>query len=435
MATSTKDIVIVVLAIVVIALAGILAWQVYFRPAPEVNPIKVGYCHDLTGPGAPTGLEQLKGVQVWVHEVNEIKGGILGRRVELSTADEASSPDEGILAIEKLILEDEVCAIIWGGYSSVAMAAAPLCNQYKTPALLTIQSSVAVQDIMTEGKYIWRPWGYIEGWAAAMVGTIKDVVVPMIHEEYGLEVSEIRWQLVRSGDEAARSASVETLKYMDLWLPDMPIPYDEIVVDYAATDFTSELALIKDRNVDVVTSIMWSAQSPLWAKQFAEAELPCITGGLGDISSAPVFWEATGPTRLGVFGMAYYPIWIDMTPLTAHYRDLYEEYWGHESSPIASHTYDAGLVLEDAIIRAGSDDREAIADALAETDMEGIKGLIKFNPETHDLEDPWFTMVQYVPGTAADPDGIKMVLVYPTDWTESPGPWLPDYYVPSTLRP
>jgi branched-chain amino acid transport system substrate-binding protein len=424
--------------IIIIVLGAALGYVYLYQPPPEeeLPPIKIGALLDLSGGGAPTGIEMTPALRLWEYEVNELNGGLLGRNVQIIFADTESNPDKGRIAFEKLVLEDEVVAVIGGGYSSVAMAYTPDANTYGVPTLFTIQSSMALQPLMAADKYVWRPWGNIEGWANAMVSTMKDVIIPMILEEYpdNMTMSDIRWQLIRSDDEAARSGAEETFEYVANMLPDIQV-MDEITVPVTATDLTSELAIINGRNVDIITAFFWTVQSPIWVNQFHDAGLPCITGGLGDISSAEVFWEATGEARLGVFGMAYYPIWVDMTPLTAHYRNLFSDYWGFESSPIASHAYDAALVLGDAITRAGSADREAIADALVTTDFTGIKRNIKFDPDTHDIENPWFVMVQYVPGDVSDPDGVKMVAVHPADFEEPPGPWLPDYYVPSTMRP
>ncbi|MFX0199279.1 MAG: ABC transporter substrate-binding protein, partial [Candidatus Hodarchaeota archaeon] len=421
-----------VVAVIVVIIIGAALAAYYFLLPAEAAPIKVGALLDLSGTGAATGIEMTPAIRLWEYEVNEIQGGLLGRKVQVVFADTESNPDKGRLAFERLVLEEQVVAVIGGGYSSVAMAYTPDANTYGVPTLFTIQSSMALQDIMAQGKYVWRPWGNIEGWAAAMVGTIKDVIIPMIQDEYpSVQVNEIRWQLIRSDDEAARSAAEETHKYMDDWLDDV-VKMDDIVVPVTQQDMSSELVIIDQRNVDIITAVFWTVQSPIWVKQFSEAGLPCITGGLGDISSAEVFWDATGDTRLGVFGMAYYPIWVNMTTKTAHYRNLFREYWGFDSSPIASHIYDAALVLQDAIERAGSVEREAIADALATTDFLGIKRQIKFDPNTHDIQDPWMVMVQYVAGTGPNSkDGIKMIAVYPASFEEAPGPWLPDYYVPS----
>jgi branched-chain amino acid transport system substrate-binding protein len=66
-------------------------------PAPAALPdvVRVAVAGPLTGPSAAFGLQMRKGVELAAEEINAT-GGILGRRVVLEFADDASSPDKAV---------------------------------------------------------------------------------------------------------------------------------------------------------------------------------------------------------------------------------------------------------------------------------------------------------------------------------------------------
>jgi branched-chain amino acid transport system substrate-binding protein len=55
------------------------------------EPIKIGTTQALTGHYAEFGIEQLRGLQMWVADVNS-RGALLGRPVELVHYDDGSRP-------------------------------------------------------------------------------------------------------------------------------------------------------------------------------------------------------------------------------------------------------------------------------------------------------------------------------------------------------
>lgn len=82
-----------------------------------VEPLKLGGTLGLTGKYGPNSEMVSLGLQLWAKETNE-KGGILGRPVELIIHDDTSNPSVAKKLYEKLILEDKV-DLVFGPYSSV----------------------------------------------------------------------------------------------------------------------------------------------------------------------------------------------------------------------------------------------------------------------------------------------------------------------------
>ena len=100
--------------------------------APAVRaaePVKIGFCIELTGGLAGTGKGVLLATRMWAERINA-GGGLLGRPVELVYYDDQSNPTNVPGIYTKLIDVDRVDLII-SGYSTAAVAPAmPMAIQH-----------------------------------------------------------------------------------------------------------------------------------------------------------------------------------------------------------------------------------------------------------------------------------------------------------------
>ena len=104
-------------------------------PAPtsstgtKSGPLTVGISVSLTGDFSNTGKAAQLGYQLWASQVNA-KGGILGRQVQLTFADDASSPTQVVTNYQNFISRDKV-DLVFGPYSSLlTLAAAKVANRF-----------------------------------------------------------------------------------------------------------------------------------------------------------------------------------------------------------------------------------------------------------------------------------------------------------------
>lgn len=99
-------------------------------PSPAAGPIKIGATLPLTGGFAETGKWVEQGYRYWAEEINN-KGGLLGRKVELTIYDDGSSPEKAVSLLERLITVDKV-DLIAGGYPGTSAAAQmPVAERFK----------------------------------------------------------------------------------------------------------------------------------------------------------------------------------------------------------------------------------------------------------------------------------------------------------------
>uniref|UniRef100_A0A9E8A6N8 ABC transporter substrate-binding protein n=1 Tax=Bosea sp. NBC_00436 TaxID=2969620 RepID=A0A9E8A6N8_9HYPH len=132
------------------ALAGLSALP--GRVLAQGAPIKIGTLTPLTGAGGPYGPVMVKAVKTVVDEVNAA-GGVLGRKVELISEDDQTSPEAGVRAARKLIDVDKVSAILGTWASSVTTAVAPLCWESKT-FLATVSGADSITQLPHQGYLI-----------------------------------------------------------------------------------------------------------------------------------------------------------------------------------------------------------------------------------------------------------------------------------------
>mgnify|MGYP002776839981 CR=1 FL=1 len=87
-------------------------------------PIKVANVAELSGGGATVGNNWKNGIDLAVEEINA-KGGILGRKIEVSHADSQSNPGVARAQVQKA-LDAEPYVLLGPGYSGSVKVTAPL---------------------------------------------------------------------------------------------------------------------------------------------------------------------------------------------------------------------------------------------------------------------------------------------------------------------
>ena len=92
------------------------------QPGVTADSIKIGSFGALTGPGYLYGKLPMNGVEVVFDEVNAA-GGIHGRKLQLVREDDRCDPAAAIAAVQKLVHQDQVFALIGGGCSNATLAA------------------------------------------------------------------------------------------------------------------------------------------------------------------------------------------------------------------------------------------------------------------------------------------------------------------------
>jgi len=117
----------IILGLLVVGLIGSVSVSELAQPQ---KPIVIGGSLPLTGIYSETAKWIEKGYRYWA-EVTNIKGGLLGRPVELLIYDDTSSVEKAVTLLEKAITVDKVDLLL-GGYPGTAAAAQmAIAEKYK----------------------------------------------------------------------------------------------------------------------------------------------------------------------------------------------------------------------------------------------------------------------------------------------------------------
>jgi branched-chain amino acid transport system substrate-binding protein len=334
-----------------------------------------------------------KGIKLAVDEINEAGGVKVGDKKRPFAVEVIDTRDlepgvpvsEALLAIDKLILEKEVDFLIGGPVrSEAALAAMPLLSKHKKISILTTGSlspkyHALVKKNPDKFKYCFR----ISGEAKWMV--IGELVpcLEAIGKKFGLNRLFIMVQDVAH----ARTGGGILKKVMSKkgW----EVIGDPVVYPTGATDFSMGLLDAKKQNAQVIIIWMDMPETAILLKQWYDNKVPALPfGTIISAAEQPGFWKATdgkGEYCLAnVVNAGNAP--SKATDLTMKFVNAYTKKYGVEPEGYgASSSYQAVYTLKDAIERAGTLESDKVVEALKKTDMKGVYGRIRFDPETNQI--------------------------------------------------
>jgi len=324
-----------------------------------------------------TGQGILQAAQLAAEEINA-GGGILGKNLELFIGDTEARPEKGIKALQKLVLDDKVHALV-GVYSSgVALAQIDYLSRYKIPLIGTGVASPALTEKVAKNypryKYFFRCMISSDKIARYMTSFILEVVKPKLNlQKVAILAENAKWayDLVPYLDEGLKEGGLEVV-------------FKEHF-DVETKEFSSLLSKVGESGAQYLIEVLGHTTSAPLVKQWADLKLMPL-GGMDVGSIEGVFWEKTGGAALsetvGHMGGFRTPL----TPKTIPFFDTYTQKWGETPHYTSYFTYDALYALAEALKSVRSLEPDAIIKGLEEVSYTGVLGKIEFQKEDHDLK-------------------------------------------------
>ncbi len=324
------------------------------------NTIKVGVILPLTGKLAGSGEIEKKSFLMAVEEINAA-GGVNGKKIALIIEDTAGMPDMGCLAIEKLIVQDEVVVIGGGFSSSVTWATSAIAEQHKVPFVVNTASADKITEVGREHIFRLNPPAseHFKALSSFLtkVALIRSAVVLHENTPFGNYGS-------KKFSKLCKRIGIKTV---------MKEGYEAGVID-----FRPLLLNIKTKKPDLVYIISHIMDASLLLQQAKELNLrPKLFIGYGAEFTSPKFREYAGQASEYVYSST---LWIPSVPYPGA-KDYYDKFFARHNTPTEYHgaeAYAAMYVIWDALKRTKSCKREEVRDALAETDMMTVFGPVKF---------------------------------------------------------
>jgi len=337
-------------------LAALLVFSGLFWPlvSSGAEPIKVGVTVSLSGEYAAQGSEQLKGIQMWAHDLNA-RGALLGRPVKIVYYDDKSDAGTSAALYERLVSEDKVDLLL-GPYSSgLTLAASRVAENHHFPMVATGASST---DIWSRGnKYIFQVDAPANTYvnlviASARKAGLNTIALVYAGSDFPRQVAEgVRAEAARQG---------------------MEIVFDE---EFAqdSTDFADIVERISAENPDVFIGGTYLGGSIAIMKQAKKSGLSPKAFVFTVGPALPQFGEALGPDAEGVLGVVAWMAAAHM-PMALDFAFRFKERYGETASVYAAYGYGAGQVLEAGVRLAGSLDKDAIRMQLGQMKFRSVLG-------------------------------------------------------------
>ena len=355
-------------------------------PAASGETIKIGVLMPLSGATASSGNYQLEGMQIAADYVNE-HGGIQsmgGAQIELVVSDTAGDIETGTTEAERLITVENVSALCGPFNSTVGAATAPIAIQYGVPYVIT---NAIADNIMQNGanKYVYRV-----NFGAADMSPFRSLVLDYLGSltpEGKLSKIAIVYDASDWGQSEydTYSAKAEELG--------IEVVYNEALA-LDVSDLSSVVNKIKSSGAQVVFGGISLNTATLLAKTMNEYQCDVQLCGSGTGFSDPSFLASVGPEIANhiMSTTAFNPMYGTRE---GEPTALYEKYLEtHDSMPEETINGFCGMAtILEAIEAAGSSERDAIADALYDMDLDDTSfplwftmfDGINFNTEGDDL--------------------------------------------------
>jgi branched-chain amino acid transport system substrate-binding protein len=338
----------VALLVAAVALAG---------PVGAQETIKIGFFAPITGPVAADGASAKQSVELALKEVNAA-GGIMGKKVELVVYDDRLNPQEAVAIANKLIEKDQVVGVVSGSYSGPTRVTASIYAKAGVPMV----AGYAVHPDVTKGSnsnfrngFLGEVEGGAAGEYAVKVLKSKKPAILNMDNDFGREIS------------AGFAKRAEKLGAKVLLQQVYKYPGEK--------DFRPFLTRIKEANPDLIFAAGYYDVAALMTLQAKELgiKIPILAEEGFD---SPKFIELAKGTAEGII-IATNLDRDDPRPVVQNYLKNYKAAYKIDPDMVGASSFDAFMILVNAVGRAGTTNRADVIKALNETkDYNGLTGKI-----------------------------------------------------------
>ena len=331
-------------------------------PGLAQDTIKIGFFAPITGPAAADGASAKNAVELVAKEINDA-GGIRGKKIELIVYDDRLKVEETVAIANKLIERDKVVGVVSGSYSGPTRVAAPIFQKAGMPMV----AGYAVHPDVTWDPKAKKPNDYIfrngflaeiEGAAAAEFANknlkAKRMSLIFMDNDFGRAIS------------AGFAAHAEKLGATILTKQMYKFPGEK--------DFRPFLTRIKEGNPDLIFAAGYYNEAASIVRQAKELGIKSQIMGEEGFDS-PKFLEIAGPAAEGII-IATMLDRDDPRPLVQNFLKNYRNAYGEDADGVGACSYDAFMILVNAIKEAGTDPKAIQKALLATKDYNGLTGKI-----------------------------------------------------------
>lgn len=336
--------------------------------AANADKYVIGASFELTGNVANYGKSTLSGLKLAVDQVNKA-GGVNGKQLVVVESDNKSEPAESGNSVTKLITQDKVVAVVGPATSGCVFAATPVVTSNKVPLIAPCATAPAITvDNGQVKEFIFRAC-FIDPFQGRVMAEFADKTlgvknVAILHDassDYSKGLAEVFEKTLN--EKGGKVVAKEAFLAKDI-------------------DFKAALTKIKAANPEAIYIPGYYEEVAKIIKQTREIGLNVPLIGC-DGWDSPKLVEIAGPEALNntYFSSAFSV--QDQTESVQKFIADYKAMYQKDPDIFCMQGYNAGLVLADALKRAGDGaDGTKLAAAIAATkDLPVASGKLTYDKD------------------------------------------------------
>jgi branched-chain amino acid transport system substrate-binding protein len=344
--------------------------------------VKIGHVGPVSGAQAHYGRDNENGARMAIDELNAQGVVIGGKKVsfELVAEDDAADPKQGTAAAQKLC-DAKVNGVVGHLNSGTTIPAAKVYTQCGLPMISPSATNPELTQLGYKNVYrlLANDNSLGAGLAKYASGTLKLKKVAIIDDRtaYGKGVSEVFAKV-------AKEQGIEVVSQQ--------------YTNDKAVDFMAILTAIKNKKPDGIFFGGMDPQAGPMLRQMQQLGLNKVYlfGGDG-ICTDKLMDLSSGAKTLANVVCAVGGASLDKLPSGKAWRARYDAKFPGQYQVYSPYTYDATMVLVDAMKRANSSDPKVYAPKLAETAYQGVTAKVAFEANG-ELKSPAMTLYAYKDG-------------------------------------
>ncbi len=343
------------------------------------DTIKIGINAPMTGDIPKVGEGTKFAAQMWLEDINKAGGLQVGKKkykVELVIEDNESKAESAVKAATKMIVEDEVLAIVGPQSSKQAVPAGSVANAYKTPMI----SPWSTNPDTTKG----RPFVFRGCFLDPFQGP---VLANFITQEFHFSKAAVLYDV--ASDYPKGLAEFFKEAWEKLHGSGSVVAYESFTTK--DTDFSSQLTKIIRSGAEVLFTPQYYNEVALIVQQAHELGWNKPIVGSDSWGSAETV-TLCGKDCYGLFFSTHYAA-AGATGATKAFIDRYNKTYGYVPDDVGALTWDSIRIVQRAIENCGEitgnieKDRQCVRDALAKIrEFDGITGKMTFTEEGDPLK-------------------------------------------------
>jgi len=344
--------------------------------------VKIGHVAPISGAQAHYGKDNENGARMAIEDLNAQGVTIGGKKIkfELQGEDDAADPKQGTAAAQKLC-DSKVAGVVGHLNSGTTIPASKVYNDCGIPMITgaATNPNLTKPGYKTTHRIIATDNSLGAGLAAYAAETLKLKTVAVVDDRtaYGQGVADV----------FKKVALAKGMKVVD-----------EQFTHDKATDFMAILTAIKAKKPDAIFFGGMDPQAGPMLRQMEQLGMADVKYFGGDgVCTSEIAKLAAGAKTLTNVICAEGGASLAKMPGGVEWKKRYDAKYPGQFQVYSPYTYDATMLLVDAMKRANSVDPKVYTPEIRKSNFKGVTAAIAFE-DNGEMKNPAITLYKYVDG-------------------------------------